>query len=241
MNRTARIVIVSMLCFWYSVPNTLAAPVGVKLGFTASTFYYTDRTMDPYLGFDIDLRPYLGYDIEWVQLGNQKPLFSPNIGCYLDYSIADRIILRPEIGITQKGVVFNQYDYERIIYEVRLTYVHIPLTIGYQALKTDHYIFELYAGGAAAFKLHASKRVGSHDSRIQSITLDNVRKFDFSLLFGFNVKWDLIGKTFMCDVQGFYGLTDIFDPIDNQARLYHHTQKTKITCISLSLAYEFTK
>ncbi len=52
------------------------AQFGVKLGTTISNFYYTDKEIDPYIGYDIDLRPYLGYDIEWVQLGEQKPLVS---------------------------------------------------------------------------------------------------------------------------------------------------------------------
>ena len=242
MIRNINILLFLILCLSSLAPDILASPFGVKLGVTASAFNYTNRSMEPYLDFDVDLRPYLGYDIKWVQLGEQKPLLAPLVSCFFEYEFADRFFLRPEVGITQKGVVFNQYDYERIIYEVKITYLHIPLTIGYQFVQKDRFAIELYMGGAGAFKLNAFKKVGYHNSQIHYTKLENVRDYDFSLLFGFVVKWKLFDKYFLCDIQSFLGLTDIFYPIkENQAQLYHHTQKTKNTGLIISLGYEFTK
>jgi hypothetical protein len=241
INRIVFRSLIVILCFFSFPMRMLASTIGIKLGVTASTFHYTDREMDPYIDFDVDLRPYLGYDIEWVQLGEQKPLFAPFASCYYDYKFADKFFLRPEVGIMQKGVVFNQYIYERIIYEVKITYLQIPLTIGYQVMNKDHFIVEFYMGGSGALKLNASKKVGYHNSNIQHFKINNVRNYDFSLLFGLDVKWKLFDKYFMFDIQTFIGLTDIFYPIENQSQLYQHTQKTKNTGLTLSLGYEFKK
>lgn len=241
INRTINIFLFSIICLTSFAQNILASSIGVKLGVTASAFNYTDRVMYPYIAFDIDLRPYLGYDIKWVQLGKQKPLLAPFVSCFFNYKLTDRFFLRPEIGITQKGVVFNQNDYERIIYEVKITCLQIPLILGYQVVNKEHFIAELYLGGAGALKLDVYKNVAHHNSKIQHHDLDNVRNYDFSLLLGFDFKWKLFDKYFMFDVQGFFGLTDIFYPIENQAQLYHRTQKTKNAGLSLSLGYEFTK
>lgn len=165
------------------------------------------------------------------------PLFS----CYFDYKFAGRFFLRPEVGITQKGVVFNQYDYERIIYEVKITYLQFPLTLGYQVVSKDHFIVELNAGTAGAFKLNAFKNVGSPSSHDHHIKLKNIRNYDFSLLVGFNVKWKLWEKYFLFDVTSFIGLTNILNPIDTKVHLYSHTQKTKNAGLVLSLGYEITK
>ena len=241
ISRAINKFLLSIICLACFTSNILTSPIGVKLGVTASAFNYTNREMDPYLDFDIDLRPYLGYDIKWVQLGKQKPLFAPFASCFFNYKLSDRFFLRPEVGITQKGVVFNQYDYERVIYEVKITYLHMPLTLGYQVVKNDRFIAELYFGGAGALKLDAFKKVAHHNSQIQRHSLDNVRNYDFSLLLGFDFRWKLFDKYFMLDVQSFFGLTNIFYPIENQAQLYHRTQKTKNAGLFLSLGYEFTK
>ncbi|MBN2287256.1 MAG: PorT family protein [Tissierellales bacterium] len=229
------------LCFVVIATNTAASPIGIKVGVAASAFNYTDRVMVPYIDYDIDLRPYLGYDIEWVQLGEQKPLLSPFVSCFFHYKFADKFFVRPEVGVMQKGVVFNQYDYERIIYEVKISYLQFPLTLGYQVVNKDYFIVELYAGGAGAFKLNALKKVGYHNSQIHHIKLNNICNFDFSWLFGFNIKWKLFEKYFLFDVQSFIGLTDIFYPIENQIQLYQRTQKTKNAGLVISLGYEFTR
>jgi hypothetical protein len=194
MNRTSEILRISILCLYIFTANVLASSISIKFGVAASAFNYTDRVMVPYLDYDIDLRPYLGYDIEWVQLGKQKPLLAPYVSCFYNYKFADKFSLRPEVGITQKGVVFNQYDYERIVYKVKINYLQFPLTLGYQVMNNDYFIVDLYAGGAGAIKLNAFKKVGYHNSQIQHVKLENVHNYDFSLLFGFYVKWKLFVK-----------------------------------------------
>ena len=61
--------------------NVASAQIGFKLGLAASSFSYKNK-LYPDLGFEVDLRPYLGYDIEWIQTGDQKPIFSPYISIF---------------------------------------------------------------------------------------------------------------------------------------------------------------
>lgn len=77
MSKSVKILLFVIQCLCGPMPNMQASPIGVKLGFTAAAFSYTDRQMEPYKDLEIDLRPYLGYDIKWVQLGEQKPLIAP--------------------------------------------------------------------------------------------------------------------------------------------------------------------
>lgn len=241
INRVIARFLFSIICAACLTLNTVASPIGLKLGIAASSFNYTDRGMDPYLGLDIDLRPYLGYDIQWVQLGDQNPLYAPFVSLCYSLKFSDKLFLRPEIGITQKGVNFNQFDYQRTIYEVRITYLNNSLALGYQLLNNYRFALEAYGGGTGALKLDAYKKVAHHQSPIEKQSLDNVRNYDFSLFLGIDVKWKIFNKNLMLDIQSFYGLTNIFYPIKNQPQLYRHTQQTKNAGLLLSLGYEFTK
>jgi hypothetical protein len=239
INQYKKALILSILYFIILLPTCAAHSIGIKLGVSSFSFNYTDRNMDPYLEYDIDLRPYLGYDIEWVQLGEQNPLFAPYFGFYYDKQITKRLFFRPEISLIQKGVNFNQYDYERIIYQVKIYYLELPLSIGFQFFQKNKFLSEIYLGGSSAIKLHGFKRVGYHNSKVKNTELNNISNFDFSLIFGIDIKWKLFKSFFLFDMRGFIGIHDIFNPIKNQPQLYYQTQKTKNTGLIISLGYEF--
>ena len=101
------------MCLWCV---HLPAQTGMKIGCSASSFAYKNSPV-PILDFDIDLRPYLGYDIEWVQLGKQKPILLPYLSLYTTLQLHHKLSIRPELSFIQKGVNFNQFDFERIIYK----------------------------------------------------------------------------------------------------------------------------
>jgi hypothetical protein len=211
------------------------AQLGIKIGTTASSFYYTDINPVPYKGFDIDLRPYLGFDIELVQTGDQKPLFSPYVSVFYTFNLTKRLGLRPELGFTQKGVNFSQFDYERIIYKVKISYIEIPLSVTYQILQKENSISELYFGGYAAYRINAIKKVASNNSSIKKIKVNSVSNFDTGLHLGVNYKH----KFFLIDFRFFMGLNNIFEKPENWTNIYFSTQKTKITGINISVGYEF--
>jgi len=227
------------LVILFTFPITVNAQVGIKIGTTASSFYYTGSKPTPYLGYDIDLRPYLGYDIELVQIGDQKPLFSPYISIYYTFSISQRIFVRSELGYIQKGVNFNQFDYERIIYKVKISYLEIPLSVTYQFIQKENSISEIYFGGYGSCKINSMKKVSSHNSSIENIKINSVKKFEGGLHLGINYKHKFFNDFFLIDLRFLMGLTNIFVLPDDWTSIYFNTQETKTTCINLSVGYEF--
>jgi hypothetical protein len=235
----SKIFIFIIIAVLYIFPKTTHGQIGVKIGTTFSRFFYVGENINPNIGYDIDLRPYLGYDIEWVQLGNQKPVVSPYIGVYYNYHFAKRFSLRPELCFTQKGVNFSQYDYEWILYKVKISYLELPLSIGYQFIKKEKFISELYLGGYGAFKINAAKKVALNNSKVEKTQLNSVKDFEAGLHFGLSFKYKIFGKFILLDIRTFMGLTNIFYMPEDQQKMYYNTQKTKITGFNLTLGYEF--
>jgi len=229
------------ICIYLSsiLPVNIQAQPGIKSGTSISSFYYTNTELNPDLGYDIDLRPYLGYDIEWVQLGNQKPIISPFIGVYYNFQISDRFGIQPELNFSQKGVNFSQFDYETIIYKVKISYLEIPLSITYEMLRKGKFTSDLYLGGYCAFKLNAVKKVGynSHDS--EKTQIKNVKDVETGIHFGLNLKYKMSENFFLFDFRGFIGLSNIFYVPEDQPLLYFNTLKTKTIGFNLTIGYEF--
>ncbi len=221
------------------LPETTKAQIGVKLGTTCSNFYYTGTNINPDIGYDIDLRPYLGYDIEWIQLGDQQPIFSPFIGVYYNYQLTKRFGLRPELSFTQKGVSFSRYDYERVIYEVKISYLEIPLSVAYKFIKKEEFISEIYLGGYGAFNINAVKKVAVHNAPVEKTKIKNVKILEAGMHLGLTFKYKIFEDYIFLDLRTFLGLSNIFNMLDDQPKLYYNTQKTKITGINITVGYEF--
>lgn len=219
--------------------KNLNGQTGLKIGSTVSSFYYTGGNPNPYQDYDIDLRPYLGYDIELAQTGNQQPIFAPYLSLFYTFHLADRLGLRPELSFTQKGVNFTQFEYERIIYKIRISYFEIPLSLSYQFLQKEKSISGFYFGGYTAYKIRAVKNVAAHNSSIKKTKLNSVKDLEGGIHLGVNYKHNYINKVFLIDIRFFMGLNDIFKISDDWTKFYYETQKTKITGINLSIGYEF--
>jgi len=214
------------------------AQYGIKLGMTGSSFYYPNQGPDPHLSFDIDLRPYLGYDVEWIQLGDQKPLYAPYLSIYRSFNLANRFTIQPEIGITQKGVNFSQYEFEEVIYKVKITYIDIPVSINYTWLLKEKIESKIYVGGFADIKLKAVKIVESLTANYKE-TLRNVNTFNFGINYGISFKFKLAEQFFLLDLRGYSGLSNAMYISDDQVPMYHEIQDVRITGINILLGYEF--
>jgi hypothetical protein len=243
-NREMKLLKVSMahficICIVSILPLTIQAQAGIKLGTSISSFYYTDTKLNPNLGYDIDLRPYLGYDVEWVQIGNQKPIILPFVGVYYNFQISNRFGLQPELNFNQKGANFSQFDYERVIYKVKISYLEVPLSITYEFYHKEKFASELYLGGYCAFKLNATKKVALHNYKVEKTQIKNVRDAETGIQFGINFKFKISEKFFLFDFRGFMGLSNVFYMPEDQPVLYFNTQKTKNTGFIITLGYEF--
>ena len=111
-----------ILLFFFLDHGCYSQP-GFKVGLTMANFSYTDMGPEPDLNYEVDLRPYLGYDIEWVQLGKQKPVLSPYLSLYHSFELGKSFYIRPELSFIQKRVNFNKFEYEKVIYKVKISYL----------------------------------------------------------------------------------------------------------------------
>jgi len=233
-----RIAVFLIIFVIFSIRGLAEGHFGIKIGAAASNFYYTATHSDPQSGLEIDLSPYLGYDIKWVQFAPQKALLTPYISIYYDKRLADKFSLRPEISFVRKGLSFSQHKYERIIYNVEISYLEFPLSVVYKLYQGKRAVSEIYFGGYGAVKVDAVKKVAYHDSSIEIIKLNSVNQFDWGIHLGAGYKRKIHKKTLIFDIRFFLGFVDIFSLPDRESQKYSTTQKTKITGAYLTLGYE---
>jgi len=233
-----RIIVFVLTLVIFSAQGKAESHFGIKIGSAISNFYYTSTNSDPNSDLEIDLSPYLGYDIKWVQTAPQKALFTPYISIYYEKKLTDKFGLRPEISFVRKGLSFNQYKYERIIYQVEISYLEIPLSLVYKLFQGKRAISEIYFGGYGAFKVDSVKKVAYHDSPIEKIKINSVNNFDWGIHLGAGYKRRFFKKKLIFDIRLFLGFIDIFSFPDNGTQKYFSTQKTKITGAYLTLGYE---
>ena len=236
---TKRIIYSVCFCVLFSFSKAVCAQYGVKIGTSVSNFYYTGRSPEPYNDFEIDLSPFLGYDIKLIQTEPQKPLLSYYLSAYKSFYLTKKFGFRPEMSFIQKGVDFSQHEYERIIYQVRISYLEIPLSAIYQFRDSGKAKWEIYTGGFVALRLNAIKRVSSQTSEAQKRKIRSVENFDGGLHLGISYKHKLYNNALSVDFRVFIGLCNIFESPEDWTRIYFETPKTKITGLNLSLGYEF--
>jgi hypothetical protein len=191
------------------------------------------------LDFDIDLRPYLGYDIEFVQLGEQKPLFSPYLAVYYNYLPIERLFIRPELAYHQKGGSFNQNEYEDITYQVKINYLELPVSVGYSILNKPGFTWDLYLGGYVALNVKAIKRTGYYQSEPEKTTLDNASTLDGGLHIGTDFKYRVGENYILLDFRAFMGLANTLTVPEDQVVIYESVQDVRLTGFTFALGYEF--
>ncbi len=233
-----RMAVFTITLVLFSIQGKAEGHFGIKTGSAISNLYYTATNSNPHSDLEIDLSPYLGYDIKWVQLAPQKALFTPYISIYYDKKITDKFSLRPEISFVRKGLSFNQYKYEKIIYQVEISYLEIPLSLVYKLFQGKRTISEIYFGGYGAFKVDSVKKVAYHDSPIEKIQINSVYNFDWGIHLGACYKRRIFKNNLIFDIRFFLGFVDIFSFPDSGTQKYFSTQKTKITGVYLTLGYE---
>ncbi|MFC2125986.1 porin family protein [Bacteroidota bacterium] len=213
--------------------------ISIKAGLTASSFSYVNTPPSPYKDYDIDLRPYLGYDIEWIQLGEQNPLITPYLSICYSIGITKRLLVRPELSLVQKGVSFNRYDFEKITYQVKISYLELPVSLVYEIRPEKRLSFDLYAGGFFAYKIRGIKKTGSHFAGESINHLDNVEDLEIGIQAGFSTKYQVGKNKILFDLRVFQGLSDVFDLLHEDVRMYNSVQDVRNSGINLSFGYEF--
>ena len=173
------------------LPTMVNAQIGVKAGSTISSFYYTGSAPIPYDGYEIDFRPYLGYDVEFVQINPQQPLISTYISVFKRFKLTNRLGFQPELCFSQKGVDFSYSKYENIVYKVIINYLETPISLSYQYLQKENILSHFYIGGYGAYKIHAIKKVASHNTPVEITKLNSVKNLDYGVHVGVDFKYKI--------------------------------------------------
>ena len=226
-----------LLCILFGFSWQASAQVGFKFGLSASSFTFRNALV-PEGEYELDLRPYLGYDIEWVQFGEQKPIFFPYFSIYVPCRISGRFSVVPELSFLQKGVSFNQSEFERIVYQVKINYLEVPLSLTYSWMKKKKSRSDLYLGGYGSLKIRAVKRTATHFSPLEVSVLSQVNRFEVGIHGGFNYMQTIAGHHFLIDLRIFHGLTNIFSLPEEQTPIYHQVQSFSNTGFLISIGYE---
>jgi Outer membrane protein beta-barrel domain len=72
-----------------------------------------------------DFRHYLGYEMDWLRMGN---LLSDQIGVSRSFSLSDKFQIQPELSYSVRGGdAGEEYLFESVIYQIKMTYLEIPL------------------------------------------------------------------------------------------------------------------
>lgn len=229
--------IISILCLATFTTTHTKGQIGFKGGVGISNFYYKGSP-EPVYSYDIDLRPYFGYDIEWVQLLDQKPLITPYFGIYYDLDISKRLVFRPEINFTQKGVNFSNYDFEKVVYKVKLSYLEVPLSLAWKFVNKENFKTGLILGGYCAFKLAAVKISSIYESETEKTKLNNARALDYGIRFGLGFNPIIKSQRFRVDIVQSVGFGSMFDIPEDDIKLYDDVQKIKNIYLAISIAYE---
>jgi len=230
-----------LVFFNLGFPSPGTAQVGIRLGVDISSFYYTDLNLDPDFDYEVDLRPYLGYDIRWVQFGAQKPVYYPSFGVFYKHRISNRFHFQQELVFKSKGVSFDQNSYNDIIYNVKINSLEYPVSLLYQPVRKENFILSLLLGGFGSYNVSAIKKTKSPiDDTVNKRPIKTIKNFDGGIHTGMVFSPKIHGKFIHFNLKIYMGLSDIFKQDSLGVNIYHSTQKTKITGIKFSIAYEIS-
>ena len=231
---------VGCICLFISLflPIIGEAQYSIKVGTTASTFYYVGDMPIPDDGYDVDLRPYTGYDIAWVQASPQSPLFAWHLGISRLYTLTNKLNIEPEISFSQKGVAFRHRAYAAIHYRVKINYVEVPISLTYPYLQKDKSKGYIHCGVYGAYGINGIKRVTLTDASSYRTRLTSVKHFDAGIHLGIQYAYRIRGQYVSLQVRLIAGLCDVSEIPRDWTNLYYETHKTKNAGLQISIGYE---
>lgn len=215
------------------------AQVGISGGVALSSFNYSGDGLIPYIGYDIDLRPHLGYDVQWAQLGKQKPLLAPWLSVDWQYPILSRLTLKTALAFTQKGVSFNQHDYEEITFLVRISYLEVPVLLSFDYIKHPRFSAGISGGLYGALAVDARKKTEAFGTGVKVSKLENARNIVSGLVLGLEFSQKIKEQVIKLSLEAFTDINDALLVPEDQVVLYHEVQKVKNAGMYIKLGYDF--
>ncbi len=152
---------------------------------------------------------YLGYELRGLSVGLLRGF---QAGVFKTFALSRRLQLEPEIAYAVRGGDAGKTTlYDDIEYQVRISYVELPLPLKYRLWRRGAFSAALFAGPYAAWKLKAEKR-----SRVwkeeASEPIGNVKKLDYGFVLGLcGEHRGRLGRVLL-ELRAGYGLSNIMKP-----------------------------
>lgn len=152
--------LLALIAFSNPVKAQLQTSIGLKAGYTASSFRGDDaRNMEWRSGF----------------VG----------GLFVHIPVATLFAIQPEVLFRQRGA-YNKFEFANIEQRINLTYIDVPLLFKLRVPIADVVYPHIYAGPQGSFSLKGEYEIDLFDGATFEDQI-NVRKFDFGGVFGFGV------------------------------------------------------
>jgi hypothetical protein len=204
----------------------LEADIGVKGGMSLSGV----------LSSTGDFRHVLGYEIDGLPMGN---LWGFQVGFFKTFDLSRRFQIQPEIFYTLRGGdASERYIYDNIIYKIRIFYIEFPLLLKFKIVAGRSFSTAILAGPYAALKLKAEKQTRIWNEE-EVTALQNVKTFDYGLLLGLGVEYDIGFGRVLLDLRSGLGLNNIMDVPSDTIRLYADKDRIRNFYASILAGYAF--
>lgn len=161
-------------------------------------------------------------------------------GIFVSVPIFKTLSLQPEINYAKKGFNAVESDLgQEITSKYKISYIEIPLLIAYQIPLKGKFrpgaFFGPYIGWAQKV-MEVQTAFGETEKRELG---DNLKKTDFGLVFGGNLKYDMGTFNLLLDVRYSVGLTNISKYITEIAYEFREDDYIKNRAFSVTLGLSF--
>lgn len=132
------------------------------------------------------------------------------IGLFYAFNISKHVTLQPEIFYAQKGGISKEtFSKEVITINHKLSYIEIPLLVKFKIPNKSFIKPLFFFGPYAAYCLNA-KAEQTAFRETEEIDLEKyIKKWDFGLVFGAGLEFNLKGMNFLVDARYSFGFTNI--------------------------------
>jgi len=178
------------------------------------------------------------HDLPYITLA---PIDEFTLGSYLSFFfIKDQLGLQPEINYSVKGFDVLEEDFgQEVSSKYKISYFEIPVLIACKFLLRGRFKPGLVAGPYLGFALKAREvQTAFSSTEIRELD-DNLKKTDFGLLFGGNVRYRLGSMHVLLSVRYSLGLVNISKNIMDVSYDFgeRDTIKNRSLTISLGISY----
>ena len=164
-----------------------------------------------------------------------------SVGSFLSlFFIKDRLGIQPELNYSVKGFDIVEEDLvEKISSKYKISYFEIPVLIAYKVPLKGHIKPGLVFGPYIGFA-HKVREVQTAFGNTEMRELDdNLKKMDFGLVFGGNVRYRLGSTNVLLSVRYSLGLVNISKNIKEVSYDFRENDTIRNSAIILSLGVAF--